>query len=518
MDNWAHCQGMSVTPRRYLQREWKRNKPHLPPCDSLPTLRLCPKRPLFVCVRCGFANAWIPLCLWCEWTSAEATKQFESNMPRPRRLSAPSKVAPAPRKVKRGPPRRTSANSVTSSTGPVTPQGELSFSSGHSVEGVPGITTVLESFHVRNHGERHLSRKTKGTVNRDAVASADVSSGADVRIEVDDVGGVHGVATATSITPTTSLENTTPEPEIEQYERVSEDLDLTRNSIRHRRRLPALCVSTPHTHIRASYCSSCKVEYTGLDNSLTTQAMNSMTSVLIEASNSPRATDCMYMSSGSQMNSTLSVSSSQCSPTRALRRTKHIRLHKRKSSLSLHSRSRPSSPLRESIDIPAASAVEVRQSHALSFAPSQDNDPPVRLGHPSRPYYSAIRNNMSRPTSPAFSMSAPRTPSPISSYAPRETKSLDGGDRSCVHYAQELRPMSMVLPGQVMSAGSRSGFSLSGETELRMSLARWRRDNAPDEPGDYHFREMGQSRTKVDMKGKVKKLGKGLKNLVLGKS
>ncbi|KAF9238527.1 hypothetical protein BU15DRAFT_47708 [Melanogaster broomeanus] len=230
----------------------------------------------------------------------------------------------------------------------------------------------------------------------------------------------------------------------------------------------------------------------------------------------------MYKSSGSQKDSTLSLSSSQCSPTRALRRTPRRALLKRKSSHSFHSRSRsPSSPLRESIDIPPSFAMEVRQPDALSFAPSHDNDPPpVRLGHPSRPYYSVIRKNMSRPTSPVFSIYSPRTPSPIPSpldYAPRETKSLDCGDRSCT-YGQQLRPMSMVLPGQDRSGSPGPGFSLSGETELRMKLARWRHENALDEPGDYHFQEMGRSRSKMNMKGKVKKLSKGLKDLVLGRS
>ncbi|KIK97023.1 hypothetical protein PAXRUDRAFT_260195 [Paxillus rubicundulus Ve08.2h10] len=510
MDNWADCQGMPITSRRYLQRQWKRNKPHLPPSDSLPTLRLCPKRPLFVCARCGFANAWIPLCLWCEWSSAEATKQFESNMPRPRRLSAPCKVVLAPRRVKRELPKRMSADSITSSTGPVTPQGELSFSSRHSVRSVPGITTVLEPPLVDNHGEP--GHTSEGIANHDAVASADV------RMEVDDVGVVQEVATATSIMPqfsTSSLSNTTSELQTEQYKRVSEDQDLTRKPMPHRKRPAALSVSTPPAHIRASYCSSHKVECTA---SLTTHVMNSMTSVLLEASNLPRATDCMYVSSGSQMSSTHSISSSQCSPMRGLRRTKHMALHKRKSSQSPHSRSRPSSPLRESVDVPATSTMEVR--HVLSIAPSQDNDPPVRLGHPSRPYYSAIRRNMPRPTSPAFSISTPRTPSPMAShldYAPRETRSLDGGRRS-IHAAPELRPMSMVLPGQAMSATTCSGFSLSGETEMRMNLARWRREDAPDEPGDYHFREMDRSGTKMDVKGKVRKLSKGLKDLVLRRS
>lgn len=193
-------------------------------------------------------------------------------------------------------------------------------------------------------------------------------------------------------------------------------------------------------------------------------------------------------------------------------------LLKRESSVSVRSRS----PLRESVDTPM-SAVETRQSHALSLTPSHDHDaPPVRLGHPNRPYYSAIRKDMSRPTSPVFSIAAPRTPSPIPShmdYVPRGTKSLDCdcGDRSSIQYAQELRPMSMVLSGRPTSPILGAGFSLSGEMELRMDLARWRRENAPDEPGGYHFREMGRLPSKMNMKRRVKQLGRGLKQLVLGR-
>lgn len=226
----------------------------------------------------------------------------------------------------------------------------------------------------------------------------------------------------------------------------------------------------------------------------------------------------MDMSDGGHMRSTPSISSSQCSPKRGLRRTQHMTSLKRGSSLSVRSRS----PLRDSVDIYPTSALEARQSHALSLTTSHDHDsPPVRLGHPSRPYYSAIRKDMSRPTSPVFSLAAPRTPSPISShadYVPRGTKSLDCGDRSGMQYAGELRPMSMVLSGQTTSPMAGLGFSLSGEMELRMNLARWRQENAPDEPGGYHFRERSLSRTRVNIKGRVKQLGKGLKELVLGRS
>jgi hypothetical protein len=91
-----------------------------------------------------------------------------------------------------------SADSITSSTGPVTPQGELSFSSRHSVKDVPGITTVLEPFLVDSGGE--LDHTHKGVANHDVVASADVASDADVPMELDDVGVVQEVVTATSIT------------------------------------------------------------------------------------------------------------------------------------------------------------------------------------------------------------------------------------------------------------------------------------------------------------------------------
>lgn len=63
---------------------------HLPKSTSLPILQLTPKdRPIFTCCQCGFVNTFIPLCLWCCWTSDAAHKKFELSMPRMRRASAP---------------------------------------------------------------------------------------------------------------------------------------------------------------------------------------------------------------------------------------------------------------------------------------------------------------------------------------------------------------------------------------------------------------------------------------------
>jgi len=165
---------LTATPRRYLRREWKRNKPvsdrllswrrrgtiissrciaalilqHLRASDSLPSLRLCPNRPLFVCARCGFSNTLIPMCLWCAWSSAAAKSKFEEKLPRPRRMSAPSMRTPLLRCERARVecvPGRVSEDSTNSSesAGPITPQGDLMFcGEGHQV---PVITALLES-------------------------------------------------------------------------------------------------------------------------------------------------------------------------------------------------------------------------------------------------------------------------------------------------------------------------------------------------------------------------------------
>ena len=57
---------------------------------SLPVLRLVPSdRPLFFCDKCCSANFYVPVCLWCKWTSATAVKGFEEKIPRGRTMSTP---------------------------------------------------------------------------------------------------------------------------------------------------------------------------------------------------------------------------------------------------------------------------------------------------------------------------------------------------------------------------------------------------------------------------------------------
>jgi hypothetical protein len=64
----------------------------------------------------------------------------------------------------------------------------------------------------------------------------------------------------------------------------------------------------------------------------------------------------------------------------------------------------------------------------------------------------------------------------------------------------------------------RAGFSLSGETELRMAIARdqeemLRRGSAEE---TFKFKDMRRSRRETRVMRKVHKLKKGLKDLVLG--
>lgn len=500
------CMDPSATPRRYLRREWKRNKPHLHASDSLPSLHLCPNQPLFVCAQCGFSNALIPMCLWCTWSSAVAKKEFEEKLPRPRRMTAPSKTTSQLRGTSERTrvkcmPKRISADSTISSAGPVTPQGDLMF----CVESlqVPGITSVLDSC---DSSELACSRKP------------DVA-----RILVDDSQGdgggiLHDVTTATPILPLRpSTAPTSAKQELLDGPYRHET--VKKQSIRYRRKLPALFLATslsahahdtPHDLPRKSLMIQ------------ETTSHSNTSSVLIDAPHAAGGNvypDSVCHARALSLVSVVSLSeSSQCCPK--LRRKRGVPSLKRMSSLSCRSRSQQSSPaIDDRTESPAPHTVHVAPTASPAPSSAVSAEPPVRIGHPSRPYYTVIRKNMSRPSTAGNPSTLPRTPSPIPSdydYAPRATKSLDCGERIPVQFGRDSRPMSMVLPGQAVPANMFSGFSLSGETEMRMNLARWRKEDGPDEPGDYLFKETGHRGKGI--KGRVRKLGKGLRDLVLGRS
>ena len=64
---------------------------------SVPGLRLVPSsRPLFFCDNCCSANFYVPVCLWCKWTSPMAMRSFEEKTPRGRTMSAPRLCSAGP--------------------------------------------------------------------------------------------------------------------------------------------------------------------------------------------------------------------------------------------------------------------------------------------------------------------------------------------------------------------------------------------------------------------------------------
>lgn len=80
----------AIAQTRYLHREWNRRSPRIRKYHSVPVLRLVPSdRPLFFCDNCCSANFYVPICLWCKWSSTTAKKNFEERTPRGRTMSTP---------------------------------------------------------------------------------------------------------------------------------------------------------------------------------------------------------------------------------------------------------------------------------------------------------------------------------------------------------------------------------------------------------------------------------------------
>ncbi|THH19257.1 hypothetical protein EW146_g1870 [Bondarzewia mesenterica] len=212
--------------------------------------------------------------------------------------------------------------------------------------------------------------------------------------------------------------------------------------------------------------------------------------------------------------SSLSLSSFPLSPLletpRTLRRKQRMMVLRRKSSRSL----------RSYVSIPDIRRLEGcnsradRKASAIFTTSTSDQQhrsptPTARLGHPNRPYYTAIRENMS-PTTFTFPST---TPSPTRS--------------SFSHPASQRRPVSNLSPADIVRvradhggegrmsvpAAFEAGFSLSREVELRMALARERSRESPGLTQEFKFYETKKNPT---VKGAVKKIGKGLMGFCFG--
>ena len=179
-----------------------------------------------------------------------------------------------------------------------------------------------------------------------------------------------------------------------------------------------------------------------------------------------------------------------------LRQHSHTRAHSHPQSIS--SDSDPITPVTSTNQRPPPS----------SFPPPKTSSP-VRLGHPSRPYYTAIRKNLSPPTSPrsrpqsaeasvtstAIMTNAPRHLS-MSAMPPASSTLDDDGDfevhsgptnsarlslTSVLHrqsydsrtqtHTRNAQSLSRAANGIISNRTIGFGCSMSGETELRMALA-----------------------------------------------
>ena len=142
----------------------------------------------------------------------------------------------------------------------------------------------------------------------------------------------------------------------------------------------------------------------------------------------------------------------------------------------------------------------------FSQDPSSAPTASVRLGHPSRPYYTAIRKNMARPNS----MPPPESRLIMSSLRPSPTRAKQR-PRLLTRSSEDVSFSDVDPPAPVSPL--RTGFSLSGETELRMVLSKSRTNK-----GEYRFRETSPPARgrRTAVKRKVQILGKGLRELVCG--
>jgi hypothetical protein len=212
-----------------------------------------------------------------------------------------------------------------------------------------------------------------------------------------------------------------------------------------------------------------------------------------------------------------SSSSMDDAPQRTLRRTKRMILRSSQSTLQ-----------RSETDLATISTT----SHST---PEPHSHPLVPLGHPSRPYYSAIRKNMSRPSSP-FDTTHHSTPltshhtltkSPllhsISLALPDDSdyENYDNDNDDMPYSAFAFATATPLTTSRIFTPPV-SGFSLSGETEMRMALARQRvRQHAGASSGgfsEYEFREGGVRNRKQWVRGQMKRLGRAFKHLVVGLS
>lgn len=535
-------------PRRFLRREWKRNKPHLPKSTSLPILQLTPiDRPIFTCRQCGFINTLIPLCLWCCWTSDVAHHEFEMSMPRVRRASAPSRVF-----------WKHNANTAATSS-------KASSAQAVSDRVSSGIKTVsghdIPSDRFRDNKFRARDRQVQSNAEADQRGRTSPNLGGATRHNLkrhhnnvvhetffDAVRSIQD--RVTKVTSSASSAGT----------QLNESRPHAQTLGARLRRPISLCLSIqPSSTLPPRHSPSPKdVDHPHTMDHIQTFSTKSLRSIPIVIDfkdvDESRIHDLIKSKS---------VPNNLCPafPPKTLRRKKGVSLFHAsppQSAPSIHAplilplpeRPETGSHVKRNLQNPdhIPLSLSASSSHTQTDVRSKSNSTAsVPLGHPNRPYYSAIRPNMSRPSSlvgssyrPQSSLSThpsrplslpphPRAPSPgilsVLSTSSVFSRSVFEEDEYVHPVSPASAPSSAydhVHQPPFTFAGSMSrhrvGFSLSGETELRMAISR--DQDKMLGPGmveeTFKFRDMKKtSRRETRVMESVHKLKKGLKEFVL---
>ncbi|KAH9850284.1 hypothetical protein C2E23DRAFT_870012 [Lenzites betulinus] len=440
----------SIQRPRILLRELRKRR-HPRHSDSLPCLKLAPEnRPFFVCQACQFPNVLCELCPWCLCRCEVAALVAVVR----RRLSSPALLNDA-QKAQLARIERRGGGALDE---PPRVRATRATASGDLPDSACARGRAPESVESESAVDDRVRRGHRNVV---------LYSAADV------------VATATA---DATLQPFLDEIAATHLENVSSDLERTA-------REGAAQFTPPPTPAARTVRPA------------TTPLRMSTRNVDLPEYSEPRTPSC--------------APPSPVPHTPSLRRKRRMSILRQRSSCSLRRRATTPSPTMihrrtETAPSPSASPRTSKAPTVRFSSPPPSCEQDVPLGHPQRPLYTAIRKNMLRPASPAPSSAGSVDAAFELDVLERQTRSLDiprfnSLGRSYLSVAAYTRP--------VLFPPSASGFSVSGETELRMDLARSR--SMDGVPSDFTFREVKPDAPTV--KARVKSIGKTLKGLLRGK-
>lgn len=503
---------------------------------------------MFICLRCGFSNTRIALCLWCVWTSEDATQLFEATAPTlRRRVTISSFVSKGSGWVQRQrSPRVTIPTPPTDCTAlsPTSIGKSTSCPAGRSPSQRDCNQSVsnLGSYGFRALSSLHCSNMLQcpPPFNRDnqVRSHAGSANGKYTRIR-------RGIPRLLySHTKARSDSSVSPSPSS-----LSFTLPRFRSPSRN-------CASPSQGPVSSKPSNALSVAPLVVLHSPLRRARPHISQLRLQHQYTVAGID--ITPSAGAGHAPPASSTALDTPQRTIRRKRRMVLLKQKSSPSL--RQRASVPV---LAISRASAPASSPNPGQAFRPAAAVPPPpdAPLGSWARPYYTAIRPGglsltaAPRPSSAALQQlrSAPphsrshsqplvQTRAPHLNHAHHHSHSQSQSSPSRVphrrgHHSYTGAPAPPFHPpGFAFGRPSLSvGCSVDGQMEQRMALARWRSaegtplDGSDEGEGEdgrreprYRFRETPvPAKVKNDrglkLGGRVKKLGMGFLELVRGR-